>query len=591
MNRITVWFNNLSLYKKILTIFSLALLAVCATFLISLHFLTARYDQELYRTSASSLKHVTAYLESEMETVQGISDTMIGDQVIQDNLRFLAENPYGSRRALARRNIYQQLYSYLSRSGYIKSINIILNDGTNICMGSSDDILQYDSKDLKETADSLKGRTFWSYGLKPGDDILCSRQILQLKFLSLKNLGVLHINVDLNRLVEDSLKISGTDAKGSRFILASGQKRIYPEESWHDGYMTELLAESRNGENSYVISQLDGNKEFIISGHIPYAGWTYLYFRDYDPLFFQIRNAKLESILLTLFIVLVTAFCVNVVFRHIFRHLDYLIDKIRRFGNGEAPGLNGLQYDYENRQDEIGQLHRAFDEMTQSVKVLRDENYDKQLLVRDSTIKMLQQQINPHFLYNTLDTINWMAQKYGADDISVMVRSLGNLFRSSIAGQKDIIPLSEELKVLENYIRIQEIRFQDRLNFELDTPEDISPIFVPKLCIQPLAENALQHAMDENDEICTIRVIIKENEDDYQIEVKNTGSRFDPDLLRKIEDKEITPQGTGVGLTNINARLKLLYGENYGLEFYNEDRMAVVTLLVPKKQEVSIEDA
>ena len=81
MNRITVWFNNLSLYKKILTIFSLALLAVCATFLISLHFLTARYDQELYRTSASSLKHVTAYLESEMETVQGISDTMIGDNV------------------------------------------------------------------------------------------------------------------------------------------------------------------------------------------------------------------------------------------------------------------------------------------------------------------------------------------------------------------------------------------------------------------------------------------------------------------------------------------------------------------------------
>ncbi len=102
--------------------------------------------------------------------------------------------------------------------------------------------------------------------------------------------------------------------------------------------------------------------------------------------------------------------------------------------------------------------------MTHSVKVLRDENYDKQLLLRDSTIKMLQQQINPHFLYNTLDTINWMAQKYGADDISMMVRSLGNLFRASIAGQKDIIPLSEELEVLNDYIRIQEMRFKDRLN-------------------------------------------------------------------------------------------------------------------------------
>ncbi|MCA5011076.1 histidine kinase, partial [Clostridioides difficile] len=91
-----------------------------------------------------------------------------------------------------------------------------------------------------------------------------------------------------------------------------------------------------------------------------------------------------------------------------------------------------------------------------------------------STIKMLQQQINPHFLYNTLDTINWMAQKYGAEDISVMVRSLGNLFRASIAGQKDIIPLEDELEVLDNYIRIQEIRFKDRLHFELKTPENIT---------------------------------------------------------------------------------------------------------------------
>ena len=224
--------------------------------------------------------------------------------------------------------------------------------------------------------------------------------------------------------------------------------------------------------------------------------------------------------------------------------------------------------------------------MTHSVKVLRDENYDKQLLVRDSAIKMLQQQINPHFLYNTLDTINWMAQKYGADDISVMVRSLGNLFRASIADQKDIIPLSEELKVLSDYIRIQEIRFKDRLHFELDTPEKTSQIFVPKLCIQPLVENALKHAMEDTDELCRIRVTIQEMEKDYQIQVSNTGSQFEEDLLQKIENREITPQGSGVGLLNINSRLKLLYGDNYGLKFYNKGGKAVVMLSIPKEQEV-----
>ena len=198
---------------------------------------------------------------------------------------------------------------------------------------------------------------------------------------------------------------------------------------------------------------------------------------------------------------------------------------------------------------------------------------------------MLQQQINPHFLYNTLDTINWMAQKYGADDISTMVRSLGNLFRASITGEGDLIPLADELAVLDNYIQIQKIRFKDRLVFELVVPEDISHIFVPKLCIQPLVENALKHAMEYTDEICTIRVTVREREGSYRIKVANTGSQFEEDLLWKIEHRQITPQGSGVGLVNIDSRLKLIYGDHYGLTFYNKNGMAVVMLSIPKERE------
>ncbi len=222
--------------------------------------------------------------------------------------------------------------------------------------------------------------------------------------------------------------------------------------------------------------------------------------------------------------------------------------------------------------------------MTKSVKVLRDENYDKQLLLRDATIRMLQQQINPHFLYNTLDTINWMAQKYGADDISTMARSLGNLFRISITGQEELIPLAEELSFLDNYIQIQNIRFKDRLNFEMNIPNDISHIQIPKLCIQPLVENALKHSMEYSDQMCRIRVTLQERDHDYQIQVANTGSQFEENLIWKIEHREITPQGSGVGLTNINSRLKLLYGDAYGLTFYNQEGMAVVMLTIPKER-------
>uniref|UniRef100_UPI0006D07C5D hypothetical protein n=1 Tax=Clostridium sp. NkU-1 TaxID=1095009 RepID=UPI0006D07C5D len=189
MKRCTVWFNNLSLYKKILTIFLLALLALCITFLISIRILTLRYNEELYRTNANSLNHVTTYLESEMQLIQSISYSMIGDPILQDNLVFLADNPYNNRRSLARRDIYQQLYSYVYRSKYIKSINIILADGTNICMGSSDEILKFNQKELNEITSILKGKAVWAPAMEPGDDTVCARQILKLKYLNLKKAG------------------------------------------------------------------------------------------------------------------------------------------------------------------------------------------------------------------------------------------------------------------------------------------------------------------------------------------------------------------------------------------------------------------
>ncbi|WP_124065586.1 histidine kinase [Clostridium sp. E02] len=586
MRKYTLRFNNLSLYKKILTIFLLALLAVCITFLVSIRILSNHYNEELYRTNANSINHVTAYLESEMQMIEKISETMIGNSVIQDNLTFLEDNPYSNRRALAKRDIYQQLYSYMYQSKYIKTINVILSDDSNICMGSSNDIYKFNRKVLDQTILQLKGKSIWTYGIEPGDDTVFARNLLKLKYLSLKPLAKLYITVDMKRMIEDGLINAGSSSQTSRFILMSGENRIYPTDPFHDEFSKKTIKEQAKTENAYLISTLDHKKEFIITGYLPYVGWNYIYFRDYNPLFYHVQQIRIQIILFTFFIILVTAICVNLFFRYTFRHLDYLIEKIKCFGSGETPACNVKCYNYENRKDEIGQLHRSFDEMTHSVKVLRDENYDKQLLLRDSTIKMLQQQINPHFLYNTLDTINWMAQSYGAEDISIMVRSLGNLFRASIAGQRDIILLSEELEVLTNYIKIQEIRFKDRLQFQLKAPKNISHIFVPKLTIQPLVENALKHAMEDTDEMCHINVIIYENDTDYHIEVSNTGSRFESDLIHKIENKEILPQGSGVGLVNINSRLKLLYGDRYSLDFYNHDNMAVVLLTIPKEKEV-----
>jgi two-component system sensor histidine kinase YesM len=175
-----------------------------------------------------------------------------------------------------------------------------------------------------------------------------------------------------------------------------------------------------------------------------------------------------------------------------------------------------------------------------------------------------------------------MAQVQGNEEISTMVLSLGNLFRASIVQQKELITLEEELVFLKSYIQIQEIRFKDRLRFHIDIPESCNQIPVPKLIIQPLVENAIKHSMEFSFEPCEIFVSITEEEDRYRLKVANTGSYFDEDLLEKIRQRTLTPLGTGVGLINIDSRLRLIFGEEYGLSFLNRDGMAMVILQIPK---------
>ena len=585
MKVLKIRFNNLTLYKKILLIISVTLICTYFVFFLSIHILTGRYEKELYQANAQALNHVSSSMASELQAIETISNSLISDPVIQNNLCFLKDNPGSNRGALARRDIYQGLYPYTFYDNYIKSINIVLEDGTKICMGSSSDIGKFDIVSMDRDVTDAEGRLVWELGIAAGGDVAASREIRQLKYLGLRKLASLYIIVDIERLIHDSLANAGYSPETSRLVMMADGKRFYPETPYHDDRYDDLLSAMTLHGTSYSVEALDRNKEFIIAGSIAYTGWDYLYFRDYDPIFHDIQAARLRVLIFSACFGIIAMLLVQAVFRHVLKHLDFLVEKIRCFGNGEPVPEDQREYDYVNRRDEIGQLHVNFDEMTKSVKVLRDENYDKQLLLRDATIKMLQQQINPHFLYNTLDTINWMAQKYGADDISTMVRSLGNLFRASITGEGDLIPLADELAVLDNYIQIQKIRFKDRLVFELVVPEDISHIFVPKLCIQPLVENALKHAMEYTDEICTIRVTVREREGSYRIKVANTGSQFEEDLLWKIEHRQITPQGSGVGLVNIDSRLKLIYGDHYGLTFYNKDGMAVVMLSIPKERE------
>lgn len=569
-------FQNIAIRKKITLIVFLSLLFICIAFLLNLHFLTRQYDRDMYETNAQLLDSVISNIESEMATITSLSNYVVADASIQQNLTYLLDNKKNTKVAIAKRDAYEALYPYMFSTDYIKSISLVMDDST-ITMGETFPSDQIDLDTLNLQAIDDAGRPSWATGVNTDYSIFCIREIRQLEYLKLKKLAVLYIDVDMEKIITDALQDAGYSPNLVDFVVLQGDEQIYPKESTHD--INSLL--SQWDSKSYHIASINNEKKFIITGSMRSVNWSYYYFRDYNRIFDHITKAKYNTIFYTFLFSVIALILTNFIVKSILKHLDYLVVKITQFGKGMTKPPKD-SYNYANRMDEIGTLHRSFDQMTHSVKVLRDENYDKQILLKDTSIKMLQQQINPHFLYNTLDTINWMAQMYGADDISTMALSLGNLFRASIAEQKDLIYLENELEFLNNYIQIQKIRFKERLQFEISIPEKYNKMLIPKLCIQPLVENALKHAMEYSDETCIIQITIAEEENKYLLKVANTGSYFEEDILQKIEQHTLKPEGSGVGLTNIDSRMRLIYGEDYGLSFYNHDQMAVVVLSIPK---------
>lgn len=570
------WYNNISLYKKIILIVLLPYLVVAIVIGCSITYLIKNYNNELYTQTARCMDIVSSSISNQLSQIEELSLSIMSDALIQDYIYQLDQNPDNINTSHYYRELQRKLYTYMYRYKHVKSINLVLNDGYHICSGISTDIDLFDTETISDTLSTKNRQPLWFGERSAGNSVMCARELKLLKYVKLNKMANLYIIVDMNAIILDILNRYNYPVESNDFILLDENTPLYPKS------VTQKQCDQLFQKTPYRIAKINDKKSFLISGTIACTGWRYLYRHSYAELF---QNIQILNTLIIIISVISAFFsiltCIWII-RKLFHHLDFLMEKIHCFGQNLSVPDSLSAISYQDRNDEIAQLHKSFDEMMHNVRTLRDENYTKQLHLRDTQLKMLQQQVNPHFLYNTLDTINWIAlQKYNADDISDMVQALGALFRTSITEIRDLLPLEEELKILDNYLLIQKIRFHDRLDFHLDIPQNINHIFVPKLCIQPLVENAIKYALENSDDLCLITVTVADYEETCTIEVANSGSMFESDLLNKLEQKIIIPEGSGIGLMNIRSRLQLLYDTNYNLEFYNKNGMAIVSLTIP----------
>jgi two-component system sensor histidine kinase YesM len=244
--------------------------------------------------------------------------------------------------------------------------------------------------------------------------------------------------------------------------------------------------------------------------------------------------------------------------------------------------------------DEITELGMSFNIMIGRIRELLDSKIKEQENLKKAEFRTLQAQINPHFLYNTLDTIIWLAESKKTDQVVDIVRALSKFFRITLSKGKDWITIGEEIERTQSYLTIQKMRYRDILDYRIEVDEDILDGTILKLTLQPLVENALYHGIKNKRSGGTIIVrACRVNGDEVLLEVEDDGVGFTSYKLGQVQSKlngdtgEIRLQETGFGLENVNERIKLYYGKQYGVSIKSEYQVGTrVTLVIPWKQEV-----
>lgn len=250
----------------------------------------------------------------------------------------------------------------------------------------------------------------------------------------------------------------------------------------------------------------------------------------------------------------------------IIQPVNIMLDKVKKVGRGKFDMIP-----IEAEIEEIEELDEGINKMARKISILLENVRQEKEMQHLTELQLIQAQVNPHFLYNTLDTIVWLIEGGMTDDAVEMISSLSIFFRTSLSKGKDIIPLSEEERHTLSYLEIQQYRYRDILEFEINIPKELGGIPVPKLSIQPLAENALYHGIKNRRGKGKILIEGREEEDALVLTVSDNGQGMTPERLHEVQEAIRTGKRAGFGLAAVAERIALYYGPGYGMKIFSEE--------------------
>lgn len=316
--------------------------------------------------------------------------------------------------------------------------------------------------------------------------------------------------------------------------------------------------------NNSIVKTIQGSEFQIIYKDSTYTNWKTIGVFSLNETLQEVTNLRHYSIMIgiiTLVLAVIAAFFFTA---SIAKPLSKLRMLMKKAEEGDLSVRFNSRYN-----DEIGQLGNSFNNMIKEISNLIDMVYVEQRRKREAELKTLQAQIKPHFLYNTLYTIQWMAQEHGAQDVVKILGALANLFRIGLSKGKEMIQVHEELEHVGSYLAIQKARYEDKLTYEIHYDEEIIHYRVLKLILQPLVENAIYHGINARRGGGKIIITGSVKEGKLYFSVVDNGIGITKEKLKEIQElldgNHVEPAAAGFGIFNVNERIRLSFGKEYGL--------------------------
>lgn len=261
----------------------------------------------------------------------------------------------------------------------------------------------------------------------------------------------------------------------------------------------------------------------------------------------------------------------------------------KAMGEFEA-NAEGFSYEPVYGSLEVTSLSNAFGHLVIRIQELMNQVRNEEIVLRKTELRALQAQINPHFLYNTLDSIAWMCEEGRTKDAVEMVNALARLFRISISKGHELIPVEKEVEHAKSYLQIQKFRYKNQFQYSFDVQESCLHYYCNKITLQPIIENAIYHGLNRMIDEGFIEIKIFEDGGDVVFTVEDNGVGMTKEQCESILHKEVKGQTGGIGIKNVNDRVKIYFGEQYGMKIESElDEGTKVSIRMPKLEEDSYE--